>query len=421
MQRTQDYIDTAKKIFSPIPQYWDPANYTPDFWHTGNAFTTLIDYYVQLDPKNPSLSTLPQQTLASFDQHYNEKDPDNPAYGRWWFDDFGWWGVAFLRAADEAATIGLDSGVCLNRAITCWNMNKEGTGVWDRADHTTYRLYGPRFPGGCWNRDYAAPWGDPRPEVNPPFSVNGRQNTVTNGQYLVLSLRCALADPQVPDFRAAAKTMWNWFQSWNGTDVSADQQLLAILDGSVMYRERASSYAFVDGRYPPDTSYDPQHYWAGDQGILLGALVDLARLDPPNAPSYRSQARALLQGVLATLQDAQNNLLPWHPASFNPDPGDYTTGPGVFLRYLNYAVQQDAQIMQFVQQQPGYQALLQANAEAAVKNPAILPGGDWNVAINQLAALLAAITILAPTPSPQKLLTPAIGCLRGILLYSVNA
>jgi hypothetical protein len=345
MPSIDQYRDTATKIFKPIPQYWDPANYSPDFWHAGNAFTTLIDYFVQLDPKNPSLSTLPQQTLASFDQHYNERDPNDP-YRKWWFDDFTWWGVAFLRAADEAATIGLDSGVCLNRAITCWNLTKEGTGVWDRADQTKYRLYGPRFPGGCWNRDYAAPYGN---LPDPPWSVGGRQNTVTNGQYLVLSLRCALADPQVPDFRTAAMTTWTWFQSWNGDGVSIDQKLLATLDGSVIYRERASTYARQDGSYPPDTSYDPQRYWAGDQGILLGALVDWAQLDYKNAPFYRSQAQALLRGVLATLQDPKNILLAWPSGLFDPDPGDYQTGPGVFMRYLKYAVQKDPVIKDYVQ------------------------------------------------------------------------
>lgn len=88
-----------------------------------------VDYFVQIEPTQPELAAVVQDAVTFFDQHVADQEGSFP---KWWFDDFGWWGVAFLRARNEARLLGVDAAACLARAQDCWWRNTQGTGVWDR-------------------------------------------------------------------------------------------------------------------------------------------------------------------------------------------------------------------------------------------------------------------------------------------------
>ena len=132
----------------------------------------------------------------------------------------------------------------------------------------------------------------------------GIQNTVTNAQFLVLSIRCFL-EKKTEEYQTLARTAWKWFQNWSDTNVSDDDKLLAPppMGEGLLIRERVSTYAFRDGKYPSVLDYQKDFYWTGDQGIFLGAAVDMAQMDPDHASSYRKTAQALLQGVKIWMVD----------------------------------------------------------------------------------------------------------------------
>jgi hypothetical protein len=92
--------------------------------------------------------------------------------------------------------------------------------------------------------------------------------------------------------------------------------------------------------------------WGGDQGLILGGLVDFVALHPGDRMS-RAVARQLMSGVKAHMSLNDGYVIdPWFPrtgydcngSSQNKlecwDPGDYKCGSGVFMRYLLHAYQQ---------------------------------------------------------------------------------
>ena len=356
-----------------------------NFWRVGNAFDTLIDYFVNVDASNVGLAA---SALQLFD---GGKGGD-------WFDDFGWWGIAFLRAARHASLLRVDPTTCLNNSTICWQkMDDNAPLVWERADQQTFREAKPRFVGGCWN-NYFSLGCDP---LTGPGKLCGFQNTVTNGLYLVLAARYFQQTGYI-SYLTAAQREWRWFLQWFlDPSLHPDERLLDVYTAPsptrMLVRERVSTYAFWNGKYPPVRAYDKNLNWAGDQGLILGAMVSLISILKDT--SLYNFAIGILDGIQDRLVDDKGILQPWRPGiDFQGDSPDYSTGMGVYMRYLLYAFQQDTFLKQYILQT--YQPFIQINAEAvcnSIKTCPPLPDGTsiepmecW---LNKLAVLNAAIVI----------------------------
>ena len=322
-----DYRQCARSVFKAIKDSWNQYN---NFWRVGNAFDTLIEYFVNVDRSDVGLAK------EASDYFHGGKGGD-------WFDDYGWWGIAFLKASQHTDILGLDRSMCLANAKICWSkMDEKALLVWEKADQQIFRAAKPRFVGGCWNNHFSK--CDPFVE-----RLCGFQNTVTNGLYQVLAARSFQWWHTSPYFDAAIRE-YIWLNQWFfHPDLTADEKLLYTDPvGRILARERVSTYDFYNGCYPRVAYYVPKLHWAGDQGLMLSAMVDLAPIVQRDI--LYTVARGILEGVRSLLVNSQGILQPWIPAgeSFQGDSSDYSTGVGVYMRYLLYAFQQDTFLKQYI-------------------------------------------------------------------------
>lgn len=383
------YRECAQAIVNQISPRWrDYIAPALNFWRIANAFTTLIDFFAITQQSGISLGN------SVYDAF---QDKNNPG---WWYDDYGWWTVAFLQAARFSRYVGKDPATWRQLAQICWDEMQPATQVWAKADKQIFALAKPRFDGGCWNHDFVQVSCDP---VNPPdfWPACGIQNTVTNAQYLVAAARFSRT--------ADARRQYDWLSSWFfDSSLSLDQRLLVTYEGAgALVRERVSTFAMApDGKYPPTPNYDKDRHWTGDQGILLGALLEMVSLDPPRRDEYWAMARSMLNAVRIRLVNGNQILQPWMPAnSFDSSYAtDYGTGAGVFMRYLLYLyLSGDPVLRPYISST--YRSFIQTNADAAcqsIGNCPLLPDGSpmdpVECLLSQLAVLNAAVAILGPDP-----------------------
>ncbi len=384
------YLTCAQEIADKITDQSTWNNYIApelNFWRIANAFTTLIDFFAITQQANLFIG---QSTHDAF------QGKNRPG---WWYDDYSWWIIALLRAARYTQYVGYNETEWLGFAQDCWNNMEPATQVWANADKQIFARAQPRFDGGCWNHDFV------QYECDPLYSTDrwpacGIQNTVTNAQYLVATARLSLD--------ADAKRQYGWLRNWFfDPSLSDDQKLLVNYDAyTSLVRERVSTFAQApDGTYPPTLNYDKDRRWTGDQGILAGAMLEMVSLDPPGQSEYYAIARSVLGGVRTRLIGNGQILLPWMPAnSFDSTYGiDYSTGIGVFMRYVLYLYSSNDPVIKSYISSDLYKSFIQANADAVCQSigncPALpdgLPMDPMECLLNQLAVLNAAIAILGP-------------------------
>jgi hypothetical protein len=335
-----------------------------NYWQLGHSFDTIVDYFVNVNPDDAK--GFAQTALG----RYSATKPT-------WYDDYGWWGVAALKASQHPDLLG-PPGAFQKPALDCWGvMTKLALTVWQRYGRQ-YPDYGPRFTGGAWNFDWSA--SNPK---NPTNTLEGIQNTVTNVLYLLLSTR--LAEQQSP-YRTYADDEFKFLKQW--LDLASDAERLLAPDTGLV-RERVSTYA--SGL--PVAGYQESWYWTGDQGLVVGGLVDRMRLVGTRSPDYQyalDTARTVLAAVLNNLVDPDDGTLSAWLGSDVPrgDTDDYGTGPGVFMRYLLYAYQQSTDLRADVM------ACLDV-----VEKTAVTPSIVSNELVNQtndLAALVTAYEMTKP-------------------------
>ncbi len=154
------------------------------------------------------------------------------------------------------------------------------------------------------------------------------------------------------------------------------------------------TYAYCDakGSYPPVHGYNAGSAWCGDQGLILGGLLDYLRVDPTN-PIAQPQAVSIAGGVLyhmVTDHVVQPTL------NLTNDPDDYGCGSGVFWRYLLHGFRTNAalrqQVLSWVNADRANNAIYRS-AEYACANGG--PGNALFADFNVLATLTAAIEILS--------------------------
>ncbi len=162
--------EMEQAVIALFPLFKKPAN----GWQIGNVFDTLLEYVVRYPV--PGVST-EEVVQAGLDQW-------NKVGGSMcWYDDYGWWGIAFAKAFDDkyANVFGTHRSEAQAIAKHCWDVMHTGKpkgtytylggpNVWANRDETGNLHYftkagwaQPRFTGGVWQYDM---WVTPRP--HPP-------------------------------------------------------------------------------------------------------------------------------------------------------------------------------------------------------------------------------------------------------------
>lgn len=352
-------------------------------WRLGHSFDTIVDYLVSAPHDAPGFGKI---ALDKYKSIRND-----------WYDDYGWWSIATLKAGQHQELFSDFYYEFQSIAHKCWESIDKASGVWTRADKSKFAALQPLFDGGVWNSDWD-PNGSCSP-LKPDDTLCGYQNTVTNGLYLVSSTRLFEFLKQ-DAYGKAAEREYQFLKAWFYLASVDSDPLLNYYDrddpDKAVVRERVTRYASSGTKM---YSYRPTLAWAGDQGLILGGLVDrmLIVKDSRDRQEMLRFAKAILAGVREYLT-VDGILLPWWP---DPAPGgdrdDYRTGTGVFMRYLLYAYQRNADLKTYLQQ--NYQDFVRENAEHVIQSPSSKTGDPNKIMItltNDLATLVAAIGILCP-------------------------
>jgi hypothetical protein len=332
------------------------------YWVLGHAFDTLLDCLHlcrPLDDKDQPSNWKDLAHMALDKLHWLDGKPPpdchekpKPKYyaqGESWYDDSGWWVVASLKAYLLAKDLG-------------WGEYQEDfrklcLAKWARFDDNAPKVYDtsgkagdgldPLYPGGVWNSTWPNSPADQccTDRCDPRTSnLGGFQNTVTNMLYLVCAERLCQAHGDgfiAPDAGRADREL-KFLSDWFKPDRAKVDPLLnrfAGEKGPVVVRERVTAYN--NGSRPKD--YDPEQAWTGDQGILLGGLIERADRVKDEAATLLRFATDLIDGALLYNNDGNGMLLNW-PLKLDAPGGAgdaYSTGFGVFMRYLTRALDND--------------------------------------------------------------------------------
>jgi hypothetical protein len=325
------YSEAAKDCFVHLCAVWEKwiqDNPWAWSWQAGTTFDALLDYVLyRQNPDNiKKANELADLGLTSF------KNGDQD----WiWWDDFGWWGIAFLKAYQLCGK----NPKYLEAAEKAWTKMDAGRRVWKdivkNGWQSDFAVREPRYLGGVWNKGASSSKDWPKPEGYGSDRFKGIQNAVTNGLYLVLSLRLSrIPESKIhSDCRKGADTVYGWLEKWYGVDLLSP-------DGDSLIEERVSYY-----KVEPVPFYSLGAAWAGDQGLLLGTLSEYLIIDKKDQQKSEL-ANRLARRVREALVDSYGLMMPWRDPSDRPqdsqgamhsDAGDYCTGVGIYMRYFVYA------------------------------------------------------------------------------------
>ena len=433
-QSIASYLSSAQALFNILKQdYQDNGNPrvfmgSTNYWMAGNVFDSTLDYML-LAMRNNIIT--PQEVdgvmayvarnydlaLQSYNAIYNYYLSDNGTPGGaqssgpaekngFWYDDFGWWGIASAKVyAPEYQNI-FRNYVSQYKSIAgaCWHVMNNGfqvdpnrpiqwgaPNVWAKCDKSKFGQYEPRVTGGVWQCDMNDQY-DPGIAILGPF-----QDTVVNSLYLVLALRMDKALNTATQIAKEYQFLTTWcFDS----SIPTDQQLYYSFGTNTgIVLERVSTYKNGQPVNPPE--WHKLHCaWCGDQGLMLGAMVDYLLLQPGAALAC-NLITGIMQGVASHMQ-SNSILSPWYPLADNPLPGvdaaDYASGIGVYMRYLMYAYNNNATVRQMVNANTAGVKDLIINMANACGTPAFPAYGNGIFDLfNQLSTLLTAATILQGT------------------------
>lgn len=340
----QTYLAEARRLFErEILPRWVAAD---NVWRSAWAMDGILDYFLVSGADSAPYG----------DAALGALDPTQ--LGNWW-DDFGWIGIAALRAAEQGFAPQRRDDF-LKIAINAWAYmygpgwsTQAGAAIYPFQDLPGWATFASehannigapnvgkrigqtrpnpqpplppnawmmprRIPGGAWNSPITLDaYPDPVPTRQTDWwrsYLNPVQNTVTNGLYALLSLRLHRAS-QNPAFAqvfrasnlnaSACRVAWTeqigWFNQWMTGTPQPDQSLLMSLPSGVLVRERVSTFQPVgpNAQLYWDAMYRSSLAWTGDQGLLLGALREAQAVWPGGVapPKVLSLYPALIEGV----------------------------------------------------------------------------------------------------------------------------
>jgi predicted alpha-1,6-mannanase (GH76 family) len=282
--RARDGMAALAPFYNQSSGLWDKD----DWWTSANQLETVIDY---------SRETGEGDYLAQIDNTFTKNQAgDFDRFG--YYDDDGWWAIAWIKAYDlshQAKYLDMAKQIFARMA-----------GGWD-----------DKCGGGIY-------WASAK--AGAPGLKN--KNAIPNSLFLQVAAKLhqrTPGDAGAGSYLDWAQREWSWFK--NSGMLGADQR---VVDGL-----NDLSACKPDG---PVFTYN--------QGVLLGALVDLA--DATGDASLLDQASAIANATIETMADAQGTL------KETPCGGDICTQfKGVFMRNLAhlYRVRPSSSLAQYMRHQ----------------------------------------------------------------------
>ncbi len=363
-----DYKVIAETAYQNIKLRFDPAIRTDSYWDLGNALDTATDYLLyargQVDPA--FIETAYKKYLALVG---GSGVPGQDA--GCWYDDFAWWGNASAKAFDKNfdAVFGNGKKVFQNIARECWRQMTVGmtkgqwvyrgaSNVWDNRDNGTpdndywnkkENWATPRFDNGVgsgchgvWQYDIfhekreQGECSSSNPSDPNFFNLGPWQDTVVNALFFLLALKLNAAratNPQPPIDPSPYQPVrdeYGFLNAWFDAALEEQSLLLRFPGGELLVKERVTSYAEIDGAFPPVKLWNDEadSCWAGDQGLVISGLLRYySTFNQSN--EIASQVRQILYGVARYM--TEDNVIQYHHGAMG-DPGDYECGVGVFMR-----------------------------------------------------------------------------------------
>ena len=382
----------------------------PDFWKTANGFDTLVDYleYIGHDDTG-SVDKGSVDWVFKFLVDNMAGSLDGV-----WFDDFGWWVIATQRASTKSFFSVEQQDRLTAIASSYWkSFTSNAPHVWERSPDDLKDAYQPVEPGGVWNAYWTGTpqnpnWVGPRGGNPEGSGFEGIQNAVTNLLYLISARRmgedCA-ADLEFGFLSA-------WFEPKDIQGKKTTKKTIPLLwreppaepanaADRVLIRERVTGFKDANGDLTDArTTYNPQGaptlwdwFWVGDQGLLIGALIDRIRAKPAEKHEHLELIGKILAGVGQKFV-LNNKLQSYHGKPPIGYEADYSTGKGVFWRYLLYAWENGGPDVQTKIKESKILVVLKESATDSVLKESATDSGskskDYIELINDVAALTAA-------------------------------
>ena len=304
--KTQAAVDALQKWYNPNTGLWETTNW----WNAANILTMLGNFAVLNPAFKPQFEKIAQnthtkapgfkgqslkvRTPTSVDTYTYPNIPpglqappmvnENDGFLNWYYDDEGWWALAWLKAYDVT-----NQSIYLKEAITIFNDMFNG--------------YNAKCGGIWWNKGHEA------------------NVAITNELYLAVAAQ--LANRVHADIRKFYATRawrhWTWFQ--RAGFINKDYNINDGLDLATCKNNNGT-------------------IWSYNQGVILGALVEanaISGIKPPANASelaYEHYVHRISHSAFNKLQDADGII---HDVC---EPNCGNDGPqfkGIFMRNLQAA------------------------------------------------------------------------------------
>lgn len=217
--------------------------------------------------------------------------------------------------------------------------------------------------------------------------------TVVNGLYLIQAARLSLAEASNGTAQRDGRNLFQFFKSWiTNPHVSGAHKLQSPATGLI--QERVSTYKNKKAVY----WWDPYTAKLSDQGLVMAGLLLMPNRSKEDVLFGKDVAEKICKGVLTHMVDSDGMIQPWYPIGeankVAYDPGTFSSGVGVYMRYLLYGLWHGDETMKACLQAPGHTKMVIAAADASVAGTFPIYGNKFFGNLNQLATLLLAHSLL---------------------------
>jgi hypothetical protein len=377
MLTSKEYLTKAYQQYIQLEPYFT-ADDGYQYWPCGCILNSIIDFLSLAAPAG----IVTYEDARAFLNKTAAFYLDNHKQGVW-YDDWCWWGISTAKIFDPKydALFEPDKKLSENFYKICTQ-----TFRFMQSGDAPYSPSAPFYKGTMQAYNFVVEqakgypdWEDLRRAIEPvwnlgcwqgpmaPASVNNSnydpltntlgsfQDSVMNGLVYIFvqrTLNKTGADGFELGTSADVENMTSFYKNWMSSAVPAEKRIFNVLGSNHgLFRERIGMYK--DGTTL--MGFRQELAWAGDQGLMLGALTQLYNRQTGSEQSgtlrlIESVVRGVLGAGLGAMGSYDNVIMPWcniglsqteqpgnapgYDASHSGDNGDYFSGTGIFMRGL---------------------------------------------------------------------------------------